>query len=279
MLSSLVKSPTSRYHTQAPTFRFSALPCPLGFFPTRTEISTPSSAHALDKIPSWIHACSTSHECGAFDKVNPLPTRILAIGKENEKISLVPSTGLTGRYTCLSHCWGGHQPLKMTKQTLDTFVVGIEWSGVPKTYQDAITLTRKLGIEYIWIDSLCIVQDDDVDWQRESAAMADVFANSTLTIAATSASDCDEGFFENFSHPISVRGSTASGQQLHVLASSCMPHPNLDGIRWSCSWGRVAAAWPWLGSSRKTTLPTSPSHNSERDDLGMRRVDILSMSN
>lgn len=58
-----------------------------------------------------------------------------------------------------------------------------------ETFQDAITLTRQLRVQYIWIDSLCIVQDDRYDWETESATMAAVFQNAYLTIAASLAAD------------------------------------------------------------------------------------------
>lgn len=63
----------------------------------------------------------------------------------------------------------------------------IPWDKLPSTFQDAITVTRRLGIAYIWIDSLCIVQDDAQDWEREAAKMALIFESAYLTIAATAA--------------------------------------------------------------------------------------------
>ena len=69
----------------------------------------------------------------------------------------------------------------------------IPWNQLSKTFQDAITITRKLGIQYIWIDSLCIVQDDKEDWRAESSKMDSVYGNSYLTINASYAKDGSEG--------------------------------------------------------------------------------------
>jgi hypothetical protein len=66
---------------------------------------------------------------------------------------------------------------------------------LPRTFQDAIAMTRKLGVRYMWIDSLCICQDDVKDWERESARMAAVYSNAYLTIAATGSSDAGGGLF------------------------------------------------------------------------------------
>jgi hypothetical protein len=71
----------------------------------------------------------------------------------------------------------------------------ISIQSLPKTYQDAVFLTRKLGIPYIWIDSLCIVQDDPAEWQEEASKMADIYQASMLTIAAASAHNGSIGLF------------------------------------------------------------------------------------
>jgi hypothetical protein len=79
---------------------------------------------------------------------------------------------------------------------------GIDWSDLSQTFKDAITLTRRLGHKYIWIDSLCIIQEDENDWQRESAKMASIYESSILTIAATRASDGTKGIF-----PLAIKDS------------------------------------------------------------------------
>ena len=76
----------------------------------------------------------------------------------------------------------------------------MSWEDIPKTFQDAITVTRYLGFHYIWIDSLCIVQDDNEDWARESAKMSSIYANAVLTIAASAAADDTYGFLHQRQH-------------------------------------------------------------------------------
>lgn len=71
----------------------------------------------------------------------------------------------------------------------------IPWFELPKTFQEAIALTRKLGVRYLWIDSLCIIQDDHHGWEVESAKMATIYSLSYLTIAATHAADSQQGCF------------------------------------------------------------------------------------
>ncbi|KAE8449101.1 hypothetical protein EG329_008484 [Mollisiaceae sp. DMI_Dod_QoI] len=88
-------------------------------------------------------------------------------------------------------------PLKTTQGNISDLKEGIPWSTIPKTFQDAITIVRQLGEKYIWIDSLCIIQDDLDDWYRESAKMSQIYQNSYLTIAATKSKDSNGGCYSD----------------------------------------------------------------------------------
>ncbi|KAF8859344.1 HET-domain-containing protein [Acephala macrosclerotiorum] len=100
-------------------------------------------------------------------------------------------------YTALSHCWGSKaaslRPVRTLKADLEARQLGIMWEELSKTFQDAIFVTQQLGIRYLWIDSLCIVQDDDEDWRDQSGKLAQIYEGSHLTIAATRASNGAEG--------------------------------------------------------------------------------------
>lgn len=72
--------------------------------------------------------------------------------------------------------------------------LGVPTLSLPKTFQDAITVTRKLGFQYLWIDSLCILQDDLEDWEIEASKMASIYENAIVTIAAGRANNDNEGF-------------------------------------------------------------------------------------
>jgi hypothetical protein len=128
-----------------------------------------------------------------------LPTRILHVGLPGEQTPEVrlyePGQGETGIYVALSHCWGKSQMLKTEKGLIDERKRRIPWNIIPKSFQDAITFVRGLGLHYLWIDSLCIVQDDKNDWEKESAKMASIYKNSLLTIAAAKSIDSTGGCF------------------------------------------------------------------------------------
>lgn len=102
----------------------------------------------------------------------------------------------SGPYVTLSHCWGSGMFKKLTSETLKEFEAGIDIADLPLNFQQAIEITRTLRFRYIWIDSLCILQDQlNDDWQHEAAEMDKIYSNSTLNIAATSAKDSTEGLY------------------------------------------------------------------------------------
>ena len=94
-------------------------------------------------------------------------------------------------YTTLSYSWGtgASGPSRTTKNNFHEHLCDISWSKLTKTVQDAIYVTHALDIKFLWVDSLCIIQDDPKDWENEAAKMSDIFAGSELTIAASGAID------------------------------------------------------------------------------------------
>jgi hypothetical protein len=120
---------------------------------------------------------------------------VLDIGLSDSPVRLYETNGQDGRYVALSHCWGKNQMLKTENRSLEQHKQGISWNILPRTFQDAITFARRIDVRYIWIDSLCIIQDDSEDWESESAQMASIYANSFLTIVAAKAANSTEGCF------------------------------------------------------------------------------------
>jgi hypothetical protein len=99
-----------------------------------------------------------------------------------------------GQYVALSYCWGTSLTYKTITGRLESHRRGIDFAQLPRTLQDAIMMTRYLDLRYIWIDCLCIIQDDKLDWEREAGNMASIYSNSYLTIAAARAHHSAEGF-------------------------------------------------------------------------------------
>ncbi|KAK8096054.1 hypothetical protein PG999_014076 [Apiospora kogelbergensis] len=152
------------------------------------------SMYSLDAAASFLAKCHETHE-ECSKKPALLPSRVIDTELSNDMVKLVEPRGESGIYACLSHCWGGEIILATTLQTIQTKRSGIPLGELPKTFLDAVKLVKHLGIRYIWIDSLCIVQDDADDWARESARMHAVYSNAYLTIAANHARKPSDGCF------------------------------------------------------------------------------------
>ena len=113
-------------------------------------------------------------------------------GEESAYVHL--SSGQRVLYAALSYCWGGPQPITLTKLTKRDMLRGIATSTLPQTIQDAITVTRKVGLRYLWVDALCIIQDSDSDRNAEITVMDRIYQNAQVTISAASAGRCQDGF-------------------------------------------------------------------------------------
>ena len=102
-----------------------------------------------------------------------------------------------GQWIALSHCWGQAKPLTSTRETLNERIAGIPVSLCPPLFRDAMCIVRELGYQYLWIDTLCILQGDPQDWLIESAAMERVYGDATLCLAAEDCEDSRTGIFES----------------------------------------------------------------------------------
>ncbi|KAM7220140.1 Heterokaryon incompatibility protein (HET) domain containing protein [Rhypophila decipiens] len=134
-----------------------------------------SSAHAHARSTDW------------------LPTRLLYVGSEpSSRLRLVSTAqdnlGLVS-YAALSYRWGDQSQFCLTSANIEQYHESIAFCELSKTLQEAVKTCRSIGLEYLWIDALCIVQGDFNDWSRESAVMSKVYGFATCTIAAANSGD------------------------------------------------------------------------------------------
>jgi hypothetical protein len=161
-----------------------------------------SSDQTFENVKTWLQECTTKHP----DCTRPLSERssktLDGVRFLEIKETMIMLTTRTNRaqsegYACLSHCWGSGTDIVKTLQ--DNFqthsTVGVEIDALPATFRDAVEICRKLHITYLWIDSLCIIQDNNDDWRIQAASMADIYENSRITIAASAAKNPTEGCF------------------------------------------------------------------------------------
>ncbi|KAM0426063.1 hypothetical protein ACHAPT_008694 [Fusarium lateritium] len=142
---------------------------------------------------SWLQECCQSHEdCSAPQSPSFYPTRLVEI-LDKANIRIIECSSSTNkplqRYAAFSHCWGQAETLKLLKDNIARLERRIDISELPQSYKEALDACLRLDIKYIWIDSLCIIQDSTDDWRAESATMMHVYGNALLTIAASSAAE------------------------------------------------------------------------------------------
>lgn len=131
----------------------------------------------------------------------PLPTRVLDLGdQKTAKICLfVPDEGTVGKYAALSYCWGRSNHFVLTTATMEDRKKGFDVGELPGTLQDAVEVSRQIGLRYLWVDALCIIQGQDAeatnDWNAEVGRMGTVYRNAYVTISAAAAQDCSGGLF------------------------------------------------------------------------------------
>jgi hypothetical protein len=149
---------------------------------------------ALDLARRWLSDCVNGERhavCQQKTGTN-MPTRLIEIigtprnGEEEEENWSVRLTHpqKSEPYVALSYCWGGDQPLKAARDTEKAWLQGIDRRLLPQTLRDAVIVSSALGVSLIWIDSLCILQDDDNDKAREISKMPQIYSNVFLTISA-----------------------------------------------------------------------------------------------
>ena len=161
----------------------------------------------------WLDECCKSHDvCShtgmhgpsnnsetAPDRRPWYPTRLLDVGiSSSSHIRLAHShdTLLEGPYVALSHCWGGKVPLRLLESNMTALQTSIDLNELPRTFADAVKVARKLEVKYLWIDSLCIIQDSTDDWNHEALQMCDVYRRCLLCIVAGTAANSTEGLFK-----------------------------------------------------------------------------------
>ncbi|KAL0263036.1 hypothetical protein SLS55_002011 [Diplodia seriata] len=168
---------------------------------SKVDVASKSRGPHFAVERSWLYRCLDKHKICEQDLSSNEPPRRLVQLKTNGYEGLRPRLVDTRkqrdgdwRWCCLSYCWGGDQPVKATNATIQLFQDEIPVEELPKTIYDAMVAARELGMAYIWIDCLCIIQDDELDKAWEISRMPWIYHSAVFTIAVSSAASSTEGF-------------------------------------------------------------------------------------
>lgn len=159
-------------------------------------------ATLIRQIQAWVGRCLENHQqCQWPEDVAQLPTRVIELNIEDgtQDIRLVDGKDHHGQYGVLSYCWGSSPESIFQTTTINLQQnysrITFEDPSFNKLFRDTIVFLRSLGISYLWIDALCIIQDDKADWLAEASKMASVYSNAYLTISASVSTSPDSGLF------------------------------------------------------------------------------------
>lgn len=171
-------------------------------------------------VKPWVDDCVKNHHgCQEMQQLgfeSRAPTRLIDVGTVDEGTVKLVDTGELSKpqYLILSYCWGtSNDKSKTTQANLEQRRVSIQISTLPKTIRDAITITRLMGVQYLWVDAICIIQQDKEnndgfleDWKIEAAKMAGYYSNALCCISNLSATDSSEGFLRETQAGFQQRG-------------------------------------------------------------------------
>jgi hypothetical protein len=156
-------------------------------------------------IRGWLDDCDSKHSkptCKPFKDLSVtnnstrLPTRLIDVGNNGDDLVRLQEmrTGDTDGWIALSYRWGQLPHFSTTRQNFGSHTTGMKLAELPRTFQDAIKVTRALGQKYLWIDSICIIQGKDGDFSKESKLMENVYSGAYFVLAASCATDQCSGF-------------------------------------------------------------------------------------
>lgn len=171
------------------------------------------SPESFVRARSWLEECSEAgikhDECRIVPQMKhgDIPARLLDVEDSNDCAFITlremnPSEEVL--WCSLSYCWGGDQSSKLTKSRLSEYLRQIPLHSLPATLRDAVVVTRQMGFRYLWVDSMCIIQDSDEDKAAELVKMPRIYGSSQLTISASSATTSNEGFLQIRNLPFGV---------------------------------------------------------------------------
>ncbi|GME25360.1 HET-domain-containing protein [Neofusicoccum parvum] len=241
----------------------------------------------LELARFWLRRCLRTHDgCSKFQSSPPfMPTRVLDVSGGEVRLVETKQESIPEpdqRYVALSHCWGAVQIITTKKATLQDRLTQISTADLSKTFQNAVEVTRKLSFRYLWIDSLCIVQDDGADWEKEAAQMCKIYQNATLTIAAAHAPGGDVGCFKErdgllqlpFILDFPPTGESTTGSPARVLFTSYGrsegvggPEPPLYGRAWVLQ-EQILSARMLIFDGAQLRWECLSGHGSERSPTG-----------
>lgn len=211
-------------------------------------------AEAVRKIREWMGICLRDHEgsrCWKKDtKPGSYPLRLLELAPSSFRVLRTAVDRPQGPYVTLSYCWGPNPAfLRLTAWNEKELEAGVPTSRLPLAFREAISVIQGLALRYVWIDSLCIVQDgpgSSEEWETESARMDQTYADSVLTLALSCAESPEESILnqactlKTASPPFEFKPDSEHSDAVHngfaIVPYDYFAHGLYEQPLWSRAW-------------------------------------------
>jgi len=188
-----------------------------------------TTTKSIDIAREWVQECWSSHEICKSRKSVYVPNRLVSTAPGRHHIRTKDDFQANPDYATLSHCWGSTTFLTLLRENLELFRRQIPADALSQTIQDAMATAYHVGLAWIWVDTLCILQNDEQDWQREAAAMASVYGSSSLNLSAAGAHNGHEGcFYPRPAHWVCQLDLDTDGTGANAVPKIAVPYSLYD---------------------------------------------------
>ncbi|PKS13393.1 hypothetical protein jhhlp_000164 [Lomentospora prolificans] len=194
-------------------------------------LSSSRRQREIETIKQWMALCASQHEANNCNtrRSKIQPERLIDLSTEHGGPRLVPASSLdpSVEFAALSYRWGSAENLKTTLENLSQMQEHIPCDSLPPTHRDAFELVKSIGFRYLWIDALCIIQDNGADKHREILKMGSVYSNATLVIAAMTSKSTEKGLFSTATNSLPL-----ADDNFHDVMRACrtMPRKHWESI-------------------------------------------------
>ncbi|ETS86078.1 hypothetical protein PFICI_04103 [Pestalotiopsis fici W106-1] len=162
------------------------------------------SDRSLAMAQAWMQRCEDEHSSCRRAEHGMLPTRVIDVGSNDTPPRIYVSNRERVPYAVLSYCWGANQNILLLTTNVNAYTECIPVESLPRTIADAVIITRKMKLRYLWVDALCILQNSEEDLAHELSYMGDIYANALFTIAAKDSNASTDGCFRERNWPASA---------------------------------------------------------------------------
>ncbi|KAK5734899.1 hypothetical protein LTR17_008532 [Elasticomyces elasticus] len=242
----------------------------------------------LALVKEWFEKCEESHTfCKSMRTKNWRPSRLIHWGATTNDLVVIHEAiryDENVRYATLSHRWTPEEQVLRTSN-IEDFREGFPLATLKASIRDAVTFADHLGCRYLWVDTLCVIQDDSYDQEKQICQMDKVYSNAVCNIAASDATHSNEGcFFDRrpeTQYASVWLGKDTSEQMPHILRShrSRTRSTVLDGRAWvmqekilaprTVHCGRTEVSWECREMQASENNPVGSNRQSELTEYSM----------